>query len=112
ILEGQLDRPVMGQIDAAPISVAEGGGTGRHEIPGLLEVSRVRTTVPKVLRRIIGIPEVEGPSKVEQEAFAAGAGCGRGQGDGRAQWTGNLSGGVCNGIHGTDGVGCSDDGGG
>ena len=104
ILEGRLDRPVMGQIDATPVSVAEGGRTGRNEISGLLKVSRVRTAVAKVLGWIIGIPKMEGPSKVEQEAFAAGARCRRGQSCGRAQRAGNLPGGVHRRIDGTEGV--------
>src|SRR5450631_312736 len=40
ILEGQLDGPVVGQIDTAPVRFNERRGTGRHKVPRLLKVPR------------------------------------------------------------------------
>ena len=59
-VERQLNRPIVRQIDDAPIGVGEplrgGAGTG----PGIFQMQRIRPV----------IAEVEFPVRVEQEVFA------------------------------------------
>ena len=109
ILEGQFDRPVMGQIDAAPVCLNKGGGTGRHKASGLLEVPCVGTAVAEVFVRIVGVAEMEAPPEIEQEAFAVGTGCGRGQTGRHTQRPRNFRGGAHCGINGCESVGRNSD---
>ena len=59
-MEGQLDSPVMRQIECVPLGVIKGQSTGGHEVSGFLEIAGKA----KVFCRIMGVPKMEPPAKV------------------------------------------------
>src|SRR5581483_9803669 len=68
--KGQLNSPVMGQVDGSPVTVVEGGVGRGKEVAGFLEVARAAAAEAEVFGRVVGIAEVETPAEVEEETFA------------------------------------------
>ena len=77
--EGQLDGPVMGQVERAPGGVVEARG-GKAELAGFSKVS-LSAAETQVLGGIGPVAELKLPAEVEQQAFARrdGRRCGRGK---------------------------------
>ena len=75
-MEGQFDRPVMRQIDGAPVAVIESNRAGGHEVPRLLEVPDPLGSIAEILRRIVRIPEVKAPAEIQQQALPSRTGQG------------------------------------
>src|SRR6185295_18228194 len=59
VLEWQLDRPVVRQIDRSPTAVVEPRARGREQPADLVEHPALAEA--EVLRRIVGVAEVEAP---------------------------------------------------
>ena len=81
LVEGQIDRPVVRQIDGGP-----GRGPGRvverrlgdaaataNQAAGFRE--RTAAPVAEILRDVVGVAEMEAPAEVGEQALAAGGGC-------------------------------------
>src|SRR5581483_372618 len=79
VFEGQLDGPVVGKVETAPLAVVIGKCAGGHEVSRLLEIAPGGAAVAEVLAGIIGVSEMKPPAKVEEQALAAGAGSRRGE---------------------------------
>jgi hypothetical protein len=73
VFEGQLDGPVVRQIDGLPVAVVEGRGAGGNKAACLLEIAGAPLPNPKSLAGSFGVAEVEAPAEIEQQAFASDA---------------------------------------
>ncbi|MEI9974863.1 MAG: hypothetical protein WDO73_24115 [Ignavibacteriota bacterium] len=97
ILEGQLDGPIVRQIELAPPAIVE--VLFRHINLGVAGFGEgVAAASPaKILRGIAGVAQMESPAEIEQEPFAGG----------RRGRSGLRGGGALFGDNGGRGEGCS-----
>ena len=69
--EGKVDRPVVGQIDLAPLRIVEARLRRTTHTPRLGEGSRaVQLAEAEVLDWIVGIAQGEAPAEVQQQPLA------------------------------------------
>ena len=70
VLEGQRNRPVVGQVHRCPLAVVVGQVAGGEKAAGLLETARPAGAETEVLRGVVCVTEVEAPAEIQQRPFA------------------------------------------
>ena len=72
VLKRQFDGPVMGKVELAPGAVIEVAPRGRDHVAGLGE-GAAAVSKAEVLRRIVGVSQVESPAEIEKQPFSSAA---------------------------------------
>src|SRR6185436_16480687 len=70
LVEGQLDRPIVWQVELAPSAVVEIPGGGPVGVARLGQIRKIARGVTEVLGGVVRVAERKAPAGVEREAFA------------------------------------------